>query len=291
MNMQEVQELLTVSSTLSYITIGILALLIGSLLNVIIYRLPIMLQEEWRNECSQFFKIPVKKPALPAVNLFFPRSFCQACKHKIPIYRNIPLLSFILQKGKCHHCQKPISYSYPIVELLCLVLSLIALWHFGMQLKLFYALIFIWIVLTLFFIDAKHQILPDSLTLGLLWIGLIANSSNLFTTLQDAVYSAMGGYLALWFCIKIYYLITGKMGMGNGDFKLFAAFGAWFGWALLPCLLLFASFSGATVGLIYLKLNHKTKETPIPFGPFLCVFGTIGLFIGNQFLLWYLTMI
>jgi leader peptidase (prepilin peptidase)/N-methyltransferase len=159
---------------------------------------------------------------------------------------------------------------------------------FGFNLTLIFVLIFIWLLICLCAIDFQHQLLPDSLTLSLLWVGLIANTQSLFTTLPNAVLSAAGAYAALWLFIKLFYLLTGKIGMGNGDFKLFAAFGAWLGWTQLPMILLISSISGSIIGMIYLKSTHQTKETPIPFGPFLCLAGLISLFFGKAIVKWYL---
>jgi len=201
---------------------------------------------------------------------------------------NIPLLSYLFLQGKCAACHQKISPRYPLIEALTTCLSVYALWHFGLTLHLAFALPFIWLLIALFFIDYDQQLLPDSLTLGLLWLGLIANTLQLFTTLSNAVLSAAAAYTALWFFIQLYYLISGKKGMGNGDFKLFAAFGAWFGWVMLPFILLFASLCGAIIGTIYLKTKQKNKETPIAFGPFLCVTGVVALFWGKPIIHWYL---
>ncbi|KTD36640.1 type 4 (IV) prepilin-like protein leader peptide processing enzyme PilD [Legionella nautarum] len=268
----------------AYILIGLFALAIGSLLNVIIYRLPIMLLEDWNKEARHLTNSTTK------INLFFPRSFCPKCKTTIPAKFNIPILSYCLLRGRCRQCKQPISLRYPLVELLSCLLALLAVWHFGFNLSLLFALLYIWILIALCFIDLEHQLLPDSLTLGLLWLGLIANNQALFTTLNDAVLSAAVGYLTLWFFIKLFYLFTGKIGMGNGDFKLFAAFGAWFGWTQLPLILLLSSLTGAIIGLIYLKTRSKTRDTPIPFGPFLCFAGIVALFWGKTIIDWYLSL-
>ncbi|MDP3562033.1 MAG: prepilin peptidase [Legionellaceae bacterium] len=248
-----------------FIFLGIIALLIGSFLNVIIYRLPLMM--EYGNS-----------PQKQSINLCFPRSHCPGCKQMIPAWHNIPLLSYLLLRGRCHACRQPISWYYPTVELLCLTLSLVAAYLIGFNLTLVFALPFIWILICLSFIDLQHQLLPDTLTLGLLWLGLIANTQFLFASLPNAVLSAVGAYLILWVFIKLFYLCTGKIGMGHGDFKLFAALGAWFGWQALLPIILSSSILGTIIGLIYLGISRKTKETPIPFGPFLCISGCGYLF-------------
>lgn len=270
----------------AYGLLAIFALAIGSLLNVIIYRLPLMIEAELRQDYAQINNLP--EPNESAVNLFFPRSFCPTCKTTIPARFNIPILGYLLLRGRCCKCKAQISLRYPFVEFISCFLALFAAWHFGFTLTLFFALLFIWTLIPLFFIDLEHQLLPDSLTLGLLWLGLIANRQNLFTSLSDAVISAATAYLCLWLFIQLYYLIRGKIGMGNGDFKLYAAFGAWFGWLQLPFILLLASLTGAITGILYLKIQEKTQETPIPFGPFLCIAGLISLFWGKPLMDWYL---
>lgn len=284
-----IQELIQNNPYWLYVTIGLFSLAVGSLLNVIIYRLPIMLQTEWKEQCCELLQIK-EEVGKKSINLFFPRSFCPHCKALVKAWQNIPILSYIFLKGRCYTCHEPISIRYPLIELLTLVLSLYASWHFGFTLQLPFALVAIWLLLSMVFIDLDHQLLPDSLTLGLLWLGLIANTQGLFTSLPDAVLSAAGAYLSLWLFVKIFYLITGKIGMGHGDFKLFAAFGAWFGWMLLPLILLLSSICGAIVGLMYLALTKKSKDTTIPFGPFLCFAGLISLFWGHAVINWYLHM-
>lgn len=271
----------------AYILLGLFSLAIGSFLNVLIYRLPNMLYTAWINEHSAP-EITNSITNGKENNLFFPRSFCPCCKVSIPIRYNIPVVAYFLLRGKCHHCRKAISFRYPLVEILSCLFALFSAWHFGFNAYLVYSLMFIWILIALFFIDLEHQLLPDSLTLSLLWLGLIANTESLFISLPNAVLSAVGAYLSLWFFIKLFYLLTGKVGMGNGDFKLFAAFGAWFGWNQLPFILLLASSIGAIIGIIYLKSQGKSNNTPIPFGPFLCISGLIALFYGQEFVNWYL---
>lgn len=269
-----------------YTFLVLLSLSIGSLLNVVIFRLPKMLQLQWQHDCECLLKLPCSDQK--RINLFFPRSFCPACKSPVKAIHNIPLLSYILLRGKCAGCDQPISFRYPLVEALTASLSIYAAWHFGFNLTLVFALLFIWILIPLFFIDYDQQLLPDSLTLGLLWTGLLANTFSLFSHLNDAVLSAAAAYLSLWIFIQLFYLITNKTGMGNGDFKLFAAFGAWFGWIMLPFILLLASLCGAVFGVIYLKTQKKDRNTPIAFGPFLCISGLIALFWGQSIMNWYL---
>lgn len=283
-------ELLIHHSWFLYLCVGLFSLCVGSLLNVIIYRLPLMLHREWQQQCNELMQ-EHNKEETPSINLFFPRSFCPQCKTPVKAWQNIPIFSYLGLRGACYYCKTSISIRYPLIELLTLLLSLYASWHFGFTPQLIFVLLALWILIPLFFIDLDHQLLPDSLTLSLLWLGLIANTYSLFTDLPNAVLSAAGAYLFLWLFIQVFYLLTGKIGMGNGDFKLFAAFGAWFGWMALPLILLFSSFTGAIIGLIYLRLSKKSKNTTIPFGPFLCISGIIYLFWGADIIRWYLDFI
>lgn len=278
--------------------LGLFSLIVGSLLNLIIYRLPLMLKRDMILECRTLLQIKTPKNAITnsenlsenrkkPFNLFFPRSFCPSCNQTIKAVHNVPLISYLLLGGRCSYCRTPIPSRYPLVEAISLLLCLIAAWHFGFNLTLLFALLFIWLAITLIGIDLEHQLLPDVLTLSLLWLGLFANTQSLFTSLSDAVFSAAAAYLILWIFIQCYYLITGKIGMGHGDFKLFAALSAWFGLKAFSFILIFASFSGAIVGIFYLKLNKKSKDTPIPFGPFLGLAGLIYLFFDKQIMALY----
>ncbi len=245
---------------------GLVGLLVGSFLNVVIYRLPLMIQAH-------------ESLSIKSINLCFPRSHCPICKVMIPAWYNIPLISYIMLKGRCHACQQHISCLYPLVEGLSFILSVLIALKCGCQVSVIFVLICCWVLICLAFIDIKHQILPDCLTLGLLWLGLIVNTETLFVSLPNAVLSAAGAYLSLWLLIHLYYLFTKKVGMGNGDFKLFAALGAWFGWQSLLPILLSASILGSVIGLVYLGVSGKSKNTPIPFGPFLCIAGMGYFFI------------
>jgi leader peptidase (prepilin peptidase)/N-methyltransferase len=282
-------ELMTQNPWFFYGLMALFTLAVGSLLNVIIYRLPIMLIEEWKEECQALMKISGEKKQ--TINLFFPRSFCPTCKTKIKAWQNIPIMSYLLLGGRCHHCKNLISPRYPFIEASTMLLSLYSCLEFGFSWQLAFALVFLWLLICLFFIDLEYQLLPDCLSLSLLWLGLIGNSAHLFTSLTDAVLSAAGAYIALWIFVKLFYLLTGKIGMGHGDFKLFAAFGAWFGWKCLPLILLLSSILGTLIGLFYLYLHSKPKDTTIPFGPFLCVSGLIALFWGQKIINWYFSLI
>ncbi|MCR9192309.1 MAG: A24 family peptidase [Gammaproteobacteria bacterium] len=246
----------------SILIISVCALMVGSVLSMTIYRLPLILEQ----------------PDSASFNLFFPRSHCVHCKKTIPFYYNIPLFSYLYLRGRCHHCRHKISWRYPIVEILTLVLSLLAVYTYGYTFITLWVLAFVSLTLCLGFIDLEHQLLPDTLTLGLLWLGLLMNTQSVFCTLPNAVWSAAGAYLCLWVVMKLFCLITGKIGMGHGDFKLFAAFGAWFGWTALIPILLIASTLGSVIGLSYLRITKQNRNTPIPFGPFLCIGGLATLF-------------
>jgi len=271
-----------------YLSLGIVSLVIGSFLNVVIYRLPIILQEQWQLEAKALLGLTVAKKS--HYNLLLPRSSCPECQSIIPAWHNVPLLSFILLRARCHHCHAKISFRYPLIELLTVLLSFIPVFVYGFTLHALFALGAIWICICLVAIDLEHHLLPDGLTLLLLWMGMLANTWELYTPLPDAVLGAIFGYLSLWIFIQLYYWKSGKIGMGHGDFKLFAAFGAWCGWQMLPIILFFASITGALAGLIYLNITHKGKDTPIPFGPFLCFSGIIVLLWGQSLLSRYLSL-
>lgn len=261
--------------------VGILGLLIGSFLNVVIFRLPIMLQAEWEEDNTS-----------PPYNLVYPSSHCPYCKKKLSIVENIPLLSFIFLKGKCKHCQHPISWRYPFVELLTAFFSMITAYHFGLNYYfLSGALLLTWYLIVLAIIDFDHKILPDHLTLPLLWIGLGFNLSEKgFVPLQEAVLGAMLGYLFLWVVYWLFKALTKKEGMGYGDFKLLAALGAWLGWKSLPFILLAASATGAIIGVLGILIMKRSRSVPIPFGPFLAFAGWISLLWGDKIMHYYLSL-
>lgn len=268
-----------------YVIMGILALILGSFLNVVIYRLPKMIEAEIKYDCAILLHQTPPPPL--TLNLWLPRSFCSHCKNTIPFYANIPLVSYFIQKGKCLSCGAAISMQYPLIEAMTLLLVLFITAHFGLGITLLFSTIYIAFIIPLFVIDTQHQLLPDVLTLSLLWLGLIANTQGVFCTLQDAVFGAAIAYTLLWLVMKIFYIITGKQGMGHGDFKLFAALGAWFGVFMLPFILLFSSILGVICGLLYLYITKQSRHTPIPFGPFLCMAGFFSLFYGKTILSWY----
>jgi leader peptidase (prepilin peptidase)/N-methyltransferase len=259
----------------------ILGLLVGSFLNVLIYRLPIMMERDWRAQSREMLELPAE-PGGETFNLSLPRSRCPHCAHRIRARENLPVLSYLLLGGKCASCKAPISKRYPMIELACGLLSGYVAWHFGFGWPAAAMLVLSWGLLAMSMIDVDHQLLPDSLVLPLLWLGLIVNSFAIFTTLDDALWGAVAGYLSLWSVYWLFKLVTGKEGMGHGDFKLLAMLGAWGGWQILPLTILLSSLVGAILGLITLRLRKAESGTPIPFGPYLAIAGWIALLWGGQ---------
>jgi leader peptidase (prepilin peptidase)/N-methyltransferase len=259
----------------------VLGLLIGSFLNVLVYRLPVMMQRDWQAQAREILELPAP-PDAPLFNLILPHSRCPHCGHEIRPWENIPLLSYLFLRGKCSSCKAPISLRYPLVELACGLLSAYVAWHFGFGWQTAGILLLTWGLLAMSLIDADHQLLPDALVLPLLWLGLIANYFGLFTSLEAALWGAIGGYLSLWSVYWLFKLVTGKEGMGYGDFKLLAMLGAWGGWQVLPLTILLSSLVGAVLGLIMLRLRNAETSTPIPFGPYLAIAGWIALLWGGQ---------
>ena len=266
--------------------VTVLSLAIGSFLNVVIHRLPKMLERQWRDELAELNGQAVA-PA-PRYNLVVPRSACPACGHPIGALENVPLLSYLVLGGKCAACKVRISSRYPVVEALTGALSGYIAWRYGFSWHTLAALVFGWSMIALAFIDLDTFYLPDDITLPLVWAGLIANMGGLFVDLQSAVVGAIAGYLALWLVFWGYKLATGKDGMGYGDFKLLAAIGAWLGWKMLPVVILLSSLAGAIVGISLIVFARHGRNVPIPFGPYLVLGGLIALFWGNQLLQYYL---
>lgn len=269
---------------------GILGLIIGSFLNVVIYRLPIMIERNWRQECAELLQIDQPKTS-KIFNLSLPRSHCPHCQHQLTILENIPLISYIWQRGKCTHCQNKINFSYPLVETISAILAMITAWHFEfLNWTLLAALALTWALIAASAIDIKHQILPDNITIPFLWLGLYCNLFGLYTNIESSVIGAIIGYLSLWSIYWIYKLITGKEGIGYGDFKLLAMLGAWLGWQALLPIILIASIVAATIGSILIFYYGKDKNIPIAFGPYLAGAGWISLLwsdiIIKNYLIW-----
>lgn len=270
----------------------IIGLVVGSFISMLAYRIPIMLFRSWRRDCNEFLSEhaadkDLKKP----MNLALPPSHCPHCEHAIKWYHNIPLLGYILQLGKCYYCKKQIPLRYPCIELLAAILPFLCYLQFGFDIHFYLATFLSWVMILQSYIDIEHQIIPDQITLSVLWIGLVANTFGVFTDINSAIIGAIAGYLSLWIFAKLFFLITKKEGMGHGDFKLLAMLGAWLGWQVLPLIILFSSFLGAVVGIAILLINKKDKNTPIPFGPFLAAAGWIVLVYGQPLMQTYLNLL
>ncbi|MDO9047711.1 MAG: A24 family peptidase [Methylobacter sp.] len=320
--MQQLSMLLNITVLFSALA-GVIGLLVGSFLNVVIYRLPIMMQRGWRRECMEYLQInpeaiqaqagngmnaggttpevEQRKEQLPRTtqgavaeepfNLVFPLSRCPGCNAPIKPYQNIPVISYLFLRGKCAKCDCRISMRYPIVETFTALASIIVAWHFGYTPQAVFALILTWSLIALIFIDIDHQLLPDSITLPLLWLGMCLSLFNVFTDAHASIIGAVAGYIALWAVFHLFKLATGKEGMGYGDFKLLALFGAWLGWQYLPIIILLSSLVGAIIGvsmIIFVKHDHNV---PIPFGPYLAIAGWIALLWGNELNQLYLTTV
>ncbi|MDU4251707.1 A24 family peptidase [Pseudomonas sp.] len=267
--------------------VTLLGLMVGSFLNVVIHRLPRMMELDWQQQARETLGLPEGEKR-PTYNLILPNSRCPHCSHEIKPWENIPLVSWLALGGKCSSCKAPISKRYPLVELACGVLSAFIAWHYGFGWQAGAMLLLTWGLLAMSMIDVDHQLLPDALVLPLLWLGLIVNHFGLFTNLGDALWGAVFGYLSLWSVYWLFKLITGKEGMGYGDFKLLAMLGAWGGWQVLPLTILFSSLVGAVLGVIMLRLRNAETSTPIPFGPYLAIAGWIALLWGDQITATYL---
>ena len=259
---------------------GFLGLIVGSFLNVLIYRLPKMMQAEWEAQCAELRNDPVTEG--PRYNLMVPRSACPHCHHQITAAENIPVFSWLLLRGKCSACKASISPRYPLVELVACLLSVAVVWKLGATWQTMGGLVFVWSLIALAFIDFDTSLLPDSITMPLIWLGLLFNISTSFAPLSHAVVGAVAGYLILWSIYWLFKLVTGKEGMGYGDFKLLAAIGAWLGWELLPVTILLSSVVGTIVGISMIVLIKHDRRVPIPFGPYLAGGGLVALFFGNQ---------
>ena len=274
-----------------YFTIALLSLIVGSFLNVVIFRIPKMMEYTWYQDSREFLADEVaniKPKNLPQVTLSKPDSTCPKCDHKIRFYENIPVLSWLFLKGKCSQCKNKISARYPLIEITTMLLSLIAAHHFGATITTLWILVLTWCLISLTMIDFDHMLLPDQITLPLLWLGLLININGTIVPLSDAVIGAAAGYMSLYSVFWLFKAITGKEGMGYGDFKLFAVFGAWVGWQLLPLLILMASVVGAIVGIALMLFKNHQREQGIPFGPYLAVAGWITLLWGDGIWSWYL---
>ncbi len=281
-----------------YGVVAFVSLMVGSFLNVVIHRLPIMMERAWREGLEEFAETTVdvepgagdsatnaEKPA--AFNLAVPRSRCPSCGKEISAWQNIPIISYLVLGGKCANCKSPISKRYPIVEFVTMALSLIVAWQLGPTPQAALGIIVTWFFVSMTMIDVDHQLLPDSLTLPLMWIGLLVALYPVFTDLQSAVIGAAAGYMVLWLVYQLFKLFTGKEGMGYGDFKLLAAIGALLGWQALPVVILLSSLVGAVVGVTLIAITGRDKNIPMPFGPYLAAAGWIAMLWGDSLSNWY----
>jgi leader peptidase (prepilin peptidase)/N-methyltransferase len=272
------------------VCIFILGLCVGSFLNVVIYRLPIMMQKEWRHDCLEFLE-QTPDAEKQTFNLILPKSRCGHCGHSISAIENIPILSYLLLRGKCTECRTPISVQYPVVELFTGLVSLLVGWHFGVSPQALAALAFSWCLIAAGGIDIGHKLLPDSITMPLLWLGILLAFFDVFVDLETSVLGVIFGYLSLWSIFIVFKLITGKEGMGHGDFKLLAMLGAWVGWKMLFVIVLTSSVVGATVGVTMILLKKTDRSTQIPFGPYLAAAGWLSLLWGPELLQFYFRLL
>jgi leader peptidase (prepilin peptidase)/N-methyltransferase len=273
-------DALRTSPPLLYVTVVLLGLCVGSLLNVVIHRLPKMMEAGWRDECAALEGR--EPPPRETYNLFTPRSACPACGTPIRAIHNIPVVSWLALRGRCARCAAPISARYPMVEVLGGVAAGLLAWRFGYSWQLVFALVFGWAMIALSFIDFDTQLLPDDITLPILWLGLLANAFGMYTDLRSAVFGAVAGYMILWLVYWAFRILARKEGMGFGDFKLLAAIGAWTGWQVIPVVILASAGLGAVVGSLFLWLSKRGSDTRIPFGPYLALAGIVALIWGRE---------
>jgi leader peptidase (prepilin peptidase)/N-methyltransferase len=281
------------SPWLFYFTVMFIGLSVGSFLNVVAYRLPKMMEREWKRECHEFLELepPPTDGDQKVFNLAVPESACPNCGHKLRAWENIPVISYLFLKARCSSCGTKISIQYPAVELITALASLLAAYTFGVTTQTVAALFFTWVLITLTLIDLKTQLLPDSITLPLLWLGILLSLFDVFTDLTSSVIGAMAGYMILWSVYQLFKLLTGKEGMGFGDFKLLAALGAWMGYSYLPQIILVSSVVGSVFGIGMLIIGKTRQQQPIPFGPYLAVAGWIALLWGETINTTYLSFL
>jgi len=288
-----VSELFQQQPLFCFAAIGLLGLIVGSFLNVVILRLPRMMEAEWRASAAEILGQPAAAAEPVRVSLSQPRSRCGHCHTPIRAFHNVPVVSFILLRGRCAHCRTPISWQYPAVEITSAVLALVVAWRFGATPFMGFALILSWALLALAVIDLRTQLLPDTLTLPLLWLGLLISLGHgagfALVDPATAIVGAAAGYLMLWTVFQLFLLVTGKEGMGYGDFKLLAVLGAWLGWQALPIILLLASLAGAIVGGLLMATGRLGRGNPMPFGPWLAIAGWLALVAGDTILAAYLS--
>lgn len=273
-------RLLEASTPLFVAVCALLGLIVGSFLNVVIYRLPVMMQRSWESQCQELLELEQATHA--PFNLATPDSRCPHCGSHITALENIPVVSYLIQRGRCKHCHESISLRYPLIELFTAILSAAVAWHFGFGWQAAFAVLLTWALIAMSFIDIDHQLLPDDITLPFLWLGLTLSLFGFYTDMSSAIIGAVAGYLSLWSVFHIFKLVTGKEGMGYGDFKLLALFGAWFGWQSLPLIIILSSLVGAVLGISMILVLGRNKQQPIPFGPYLAAAGWIAMLWGHD---------
>ena len=289
-------QALLVESPLAFIAIAFaLALLIGSFLNVVIYRLPIMMERSWRAQCDEIMASPAPDVPGGRFDLIAPRSRCPSCGHRITALQNVPVISYLLLGGKCAGCGVRIPLRYPVIEILTAFLTGVVAWHFGFGWEAAAAILLTWVLIAISVIDIDHQYIFDNIVLPLVWLGLVlslyhpvAGADTLFVDPKSAIAGAVAGYMSLWSVYQLFRLLTGKEGMGYGDFKLLAALGAWLGWQMLPLIIMMSAVVGATVGIVLIATRRHERSVPIPFGPYLAASGWIAMLWGRDIINWYL---
>jgi leader peptidase (prepilin peptidase)/N-methyltransferase len=276
-------EFLQTTPLAFYLIMTVIGLIVGSFLNVVILRLPKMLERDWRQQCRALLKLAdERQEETQTLTLVSPGSHCPKCGHKITVLENIPVISYFLLRGACSACHQPISIRYPIIEATSGLLALFTAWHYGYGLQALLAMLLAWSLLTLSVIDIDHKLLPDDITLPLLWLGILINMRGVFTDIHSSLIGVVAGYITLWTVYMGFKILTGKEGMGHGDFKLLAMLGAWLGWQSLPLIILFSSVIGTLVGIGLIAFSKHQKNMPIPFGPFLALAGWIVLIWGHE---------
>ncbi len=269
----------------------IIGLLVGSFLNVVIYRLPVMMDIGWKKECKEYLEIEDNDDKQEPFNLMLPLSRCPNCNADIKAYQNIPIISYLFLQGKCANCKTHIALRYPLIEAFTGITSAIVAYHFGYTIEMGFALLLTWALIALSFIDIDHQLLPDSITLPMLWLGLFLSLFSTFTDTDSSIIGAIAGYLSLWTVYQLFKLATGKEGMGYGDFKLLSLFGAWLGWQYIPLIIILSSLVGAVIGISMILLVKKDRNIPIPFGPYLAAAGWLALLWGDKINALYLNAV
>ena len=278
----ELLSLLAQHPPLLIATIFTLGLMIGSFLNVVAYRLPVMMERDWKQQCLDYLHPDQPPESVERFNLIVPRSRCPNCGHAITAVENIPVLSYLFLRGKCSACGTRISVRYPIVEFITALLSAVVAWKLGWGWPLAAALVLTWALVALTLIDFDHKLLPDSITLPLLWLGLLLSLNTVFVDMRASIIGAAAGYLSLWSVYQVFKIVTGKEGMGFGDFKLLAAIGAWLGWQMLPVTILLSSLVGAVVGITLIVVRGRDRNIPIPFGPYIAAAGWLAMLWGKD---------